>query len=289
MAVQGGSLACFALGSGGPPVLAVHGITSTSATWRPTQRALGDRAALIAVDLRGRGASHALPPPFGLDAHVEDLLAVMDSLGWSRAVLMGHSMGAYIVSRLGARHPERAASVVLVDGGLAVGPPPGSEPVDLDGALGPALARLRMRFPSRAAYLDWWRQHPALAGQDIADEDLEAYANHDLVGVEPELRSSVSEEAVRADGADIMTGGGPADQLAVPAKLLVAPRGLLDEPRPFQPPELVRQWAAASPDRRAAIEVPDTNHYTLALGARGAAAVADAALALAVDLAPPGG
>jgi len=288
--VRGGRLAGYQLCDGdGPPVLAVPGITSTSRNWVAVARRLGDQVRLVALDLRGRGASAELPPPFGLDSHVEDLLAVMDSLGWERVVLLGHSMGAYIVSRLGARHPDRTAAVALVDGGLDVGPPPGSEPVDLDVALGPALARLRMRFPSRSAYLEWWRQHPAIAGQDIADPDLEAYASHDLVGIEPELRSSVSEAAVRADGADIMTAGGPADELTVPAKLLVAPRGLLDEPRPFQPPELVRRWAAGSPDQREAIEVPDTNHYTLALGARGAAAVADAVLGLAADTSPPAG
>lgn len=279
--VRGGRLVGYRLcEADAPPVLAVHGITSTSRNWMAIARRLDGQVCLVALDLRGRGASAELPPPFGLDAHVEDLLAVMDSLGWEQAVLMGHSMGAYIVSRLVARHPQRAAGVVLVDGGLDVGPPPDSEPVDLDMALGPALARLRMRFSSRAAYLDWWRQHPAIAGQDVADTDLEAYAHHDLVGIEPELRSSVSEEAVRADGADVMSAGGQANELSGPAKLLVAPRGLQDEPRPFQPPQLVRQWAADSPDRRQAIEVPDTNHYTIALGARGAAAVAEAVLSL---------
>jgi hypothetical protein len=43
----------------------------------------------------------------------------------------------------------------------------------------------------------------------------------------------------------------------------------------MQPLELVREWAAEDPDRRRAVQVPDTNHYTLILGEAGARAVAE--------------
>ena len=58
--MAGGSLATYRLGatdSQAPLVLAIHGITSSSRTWLATARALGERAALIAVDLRGRARS----------------------------------------------------------------------------------------------------------------------------------------------------------------------------------------------------------------------------------------
>jgi len=45
---------------------------------------------------------------------------VLEHARVERAVLAGHSMGAYAVARLAADHPERAAAVVLVDGGIAV-------------------------------------------------------------------------------------------------------------------------------------------------------------------------
>src|SRR5438094_506793 len=69
----------------------------------------------------------------------------------------------------------------------------------LEAILGPSIERLRMTFPTRDAYLDFWRPHPALQGE--WNEDIEAYLDYDLVGEEPELRSRVSEEAVRGDGA----------------------------------------------------------------------------------------
>jgi lipase len=49
---------------------------------------------------------------------------------------------------------------------------------------------------------------------------------------------------------------------------------MVNDPNPMQPLELVRAWAAEDPERRRAFQVPDVNHYTITLGAAGAAAVA---------------
>jgi hypothetical protein len=63
--------------------------------------------------------------------------------------------------------------------------------------------------------------------------------------------------------------------------LLVAPRGLQDNPEPMQPLELAEAWAAAAPGQRTVVSVPDTNHYTIVLGP-GAGAVAQAMQSAAV-------
>ena len=146
-----------------------------------------------------------------MDAHVNDLLSVLDSLGLERAMLAGHSLGAYIVAQLAVEHPERVGSLVLIDGGLPI---PGSEGADpqqfAEAFLGPALARLQMRFPSRDAYVKWWEEHPAIAAGDIDAGDLRAYAEHDLTGEAPEFRSTVKEAAVRADAGELDLGDGRA-------------------------------------------------------------------------------
>jgi pimeloyl-ACP methyl ester carboxylesterase len=286
----GGHLASFRLGAqrdGAPLVLAIHGITSSSRTWVAVARELGEDAALVAVDLRGRGRSDELPSPFGIDAHVRDMIAVLDHFGLERPIVVGHSLGAFIAARLAARHPNRVRAAVLVDGGL---PPPGTAGGDpqalLESVLGPAVARLRMRFETREAYRRWWRAHPAFAGDDIADADLAEYADHDLTGTEPELRSAVSEDAVRADAVDLFKAR-DAFNLTLPAALLYAPRGLLDDPNPLQPESLVRDWVAAAPDTRRGLEVRDVNHYTIALGATGARAVAEVIRETLRDQSPP--
>ena len=138
-------------------------------------------------------------------AHADDLVAVLDHLGLERAVLTGHSMGAYVATTAATAHPTRWSAVVLVDGGVALPLPHGVDPDDmLAGVLGPALARLEMTFADRAAYHAFWREHPALAEPGAWTADTEAWLDHDLIGTEPELRSSASLEAVRFDGRELL-------------------------------------------------------------------------------------
>ena len=131
-----------------------------------------------------------------------------------------------------------------------------------------------MRFESPQAYRDFWRTHPAFKPPGVSDEDLAAFADHDLVGSPPELRSSVNESAVRADGRELIERGTLADGLEVPATLLRAARGLQDGPDPMVPSASAAEWAAADRGRREVVDVADTNHYTITLGS-GAGTVAD--------------
>ncbi len=258
-------------------MLAVHGITANSRAWLPVARALDGAAELLAVDLRGRGASSALPPPYGMEAYTRDMLAVLDRCAVERAVLVGHSLGAYAVARFAADHPERVRAALLVDGGLTL---PGIEGVDpeafVTAFLGPALARLELAFGTREEYHGWWRSHPAFANADVADEDLIAYADHDLGGEPPHLHSTVARDAVRADAHELSEIGKPAHRLTVPVEMLRAPRGLQNDPGPMIPAELAAAWADADPARRRVGEVADVNHYTIVMGAAGARAVAGA-------------
>jgi pimeloyl-ACP methyl ester carboxylesterase len=277
--VPGGTLATYRLGDApddAPVVIAAHGITGNHAFWPPVVRALGSAARVYAPDLRGRGESRDLPGPFGPAAHAADLVAVADHVGAERAVYVGHSMGAYVTARLAADHPDRVASAVLVDGGLAI---PGSEAVDpqvfVDAFLGPTLARLSMRFASLDDYLEFWHAHPAFADQGIDEDDLVTFARHDLVGEPPELRSAVSEDAVRADAGHILGADLAAGKMQVPTILVQAERGLQDQPQPMVPLEVADAWAADDPGSRRVMPVADVNHYTLVIG-RGAGDVADA-------------
>ncbi len=293
VAVAGGALATYAIQGDGPgpasrdaePVLAIHGITSSSRTWLAVGRELGTRGRLIAVDLRGRAASNELPGPFGIDAHVDDMLAVLDRFDLERAVVVGHSLGAYIAARLAVRHPERIRSLVLVDGGLTIPLEPGADPqAFLESFLAATLARLTMTFPDVWAYRDWWLAHPAIAAGDVAAGDLLEYAEHDLVGEPPALRPSVNPDAIREDGADLFRIT-DARAIDCPATLLCAERGMVDDPNPMQPQALVESWAAQDPERRHALPVAGVNHYTIALGATGARVVAEA-IARAVQRTP---
>jgi pimeloyl-ACP methyl ester carboxylesterase len=279
--VPGGELAVARWGRGHVPVLAAHGITASSMSWRAVARHLDDASmTLWAPDLRGRGASAGVGGPFGLERHAHDLLAVADHLGLDRVVLAGHSLGAFVAVLAAVARPEQVERVVLVDGGLPL--QLAVEGVDpdavLDAALGPAIQRLDQTYPSFAAYEAFWRQHPAFAQN--WSHDIEAFVRYDVTETaDGGLRSRVVADAVRSDGRDLLLGREPIgralDAIRCPVHLLRAPRGMFDEPPVLQPDELVAHWATRIADLSDDV-VHDTNHYTILMGGRGASAVADA-------------
>jgi pimeloyl-ACP methyl ester carboxylesterase len=279
--VAGGSLHVGVAGAppgtaGVPVVLLVHGITGSHRSWTPVTRHLGDAVTVLAPDLRGRGQSAGLAGPYGMAAHAEDLVAVLDHVGCPRAVVAGHSMGGYIVARFAADAPDRLSAAVLVDGGLPLPRPPDIDPdVILAAVLGPSLTRLDMTFPSIEAYRQFWQAHPAFAPLSWTD-DISDYVDYDLgppsqgADGQPAYRSRVSREAVRGDGRDLLDGDGARkalESLPDPAVLLWAARGLQNEERPLLPPEAIADARALLP-HLAVREVPDTNHYFILLGDR---------------------
>ena len=275
--VRDGALRVARWGTGPRVVLGIHGITASAISMRPLARQLGAEFSLVAPDLRGRGQSADLPGPFGIDVHAADCAAVLEQLGSWPAVVVGESMGGFVSVVLAATRPELVERLVLVDGGLPLAVPEGLDPdVVLEAILGPSIERLGRTFPSREAYREFWRPHPAL--QEEWNEDVEAYLDYDLIGEEPDLRSRVSQEAVRGDGratlerVDLLTSS--LEALRCPVVLVRAPRDVMNRPTPLQPDELVAQWREKVPQLKDEV-VEDTNHYTIVFGERGAKTIAE--------------
>ncbi|HWL78337.1 alpha/beta fold hydrolase [Microbacterium sp.] len=255
-------------------VLAVHGVTSSHLAWPFVVEALpGVR--VIAPDLRGRGASAQVEGRAGMDAHADDLAAVLDALDVPQALVVGHSMGAFVSLVFADRHAERVSRLVLVDGGLPLDVPDGMSPDEvIQHVLGPTAERLAMRFGTVGDYLDFWRAHPAFA--DDWTPELERYLAYDLVGEEPELCPATSYETVAEDSIDQNTGTSLADALARlrhPTVFLTAERGLLDQVPALYAAERIPTLLEQHPGLRH-VAVPGVNHYTIVLSERGADAVA---------------
>jgi pimeloyl-ACP methyl ester carboxylesterase len=245
-------------------VLAAHGVTASLMTWLSVARRLDEHICLLAPDLRGRGLSASLPGPYGMAAHVDDLIAVLDHVGAPSAVLMGHSMGAWVVARLAAEHPERAQALVLLDAGLPFHRPddPGAL---LDSAVANSVMRLAITFPSADQYVQGWRAHPAFA--QAWDEDIEAYARYDLVEDGRVARCAASPAAVRADSIEMVlddVNRTALERVVAPVELLRAERGLFDDD-PLIPEDDVQTFTATHPAVRVEM-VPNVNHYTLVMG-----------------------
>jgi pimeloyl-ACP methyl ester carboxylesterase len=105
-------------GGDGFPFLLVHGLSSNCRTWAGVAgrlHELGHPSA--AVDLRGHGQSPKPDGGYDLATMANDLVPVLDGEGFERAVVAGQSTGGNIAVELAARHPDRVAGVVGVDGG----------------------------------------------------------------------------------------------------------------------------------------------------------------------------
>jgi pimeloyl-ACP methyl ester carboxylesterase len=267
--VRGGDLTVGAWGpEGGACLIAIHGITASHLTWQLVADALpGVR--IVAPDLRGRGRSHALPPPYGMQQHADDVEAVVAALGIERAVVVGHSMGAFVAAVFAAQHPHRVAGLVLVDGGVPFALAPGADrAATIASTLGPSLARLSRTFSSLDEYRAFWRAHPAFA--HAWSPSVERYIEYDLVGD----RAATPLAAVAQDSAELF--GSPTVDAALahlPAgtTLLVAPRGLLDQVPGLYAPTALDAWRG----RLRVVTVPGVNHYTIVLAEPGARAVAE--------------
>lgn len=279
VAVDGGDLTVARWGEAHHIVLAAHGITASHQAWATLADSLPDHLSLIAPDLRGRGDSASLPGPYGMGQHARDLAAVLDDAQADRAVAVGHSMGGFVMAAFANLFPDRTEGLVLVDGGPALGDPLPDD-VDIDAVLaqviGPAMDRLARRFPSAEEYRRFWLEHPAFRDSDVDPDRIAAYADHDLHGPEGDLRSKVSADAVRADARDSLVNDqvrSAVADVAVPAVLVLAERGMLDGPEPLYPADAVDALATQT-GRLEIIRVPDTNHYTVCMGPAGAAVIA---------------
>lgn len=198
-----------------------------------------------------------------------DLCRLAQDVGGGRPVaLTGHSMGAYTALRAAALRPELFDRLLLVDGGLPLPVPPGTDlDAVLDTTLGPALARLGRTYETDAAYVDFFRAHPALGPHWNAD--IETYVRYDVTGPGGARRSKVREEAVRHDGRDLLTSAdlfaAGLTGLGVPALLLHAPLGLLGQEPPMLEVSVVARWTGGPVNLPAEL-VEGSNHYTILLG-----------------------
>lgn len=117
-------------GDGGLPLLMLHGRTSNADTFAPCVDALSRRRKVITLDLRGHGRSDAPRErsAYSMDRWLADLRQVVETLGLTRYVLLGHSMGGFVALRHALGDRPGLAGLVMEDSGPGrnphVDPPP---------------------------------------------------------------------------------------------------------------------------------------------------------------------
>lgn len=102
----------------GTPLVLVHGITESLRSWDPLLERLASDHDVLAVDLRGHGESSALAP-YDVLTLASDVHEVVDDVGMENPLLVGHSLGATVVSAYAAMYPCRG--VVNIDQPMRLG------------------------------------------------------------------------------------------------------------------------------------------------------------------------
>jgi len=161
-----------------PVVVLSNSLGATRAMWDPQVPALAERFRVVTYDTRGHGQSPAPAGPYTQDDLVDDLIALLDEVGGSRAHVAGLSLGGMTAMRLAVREPQRVDRLAL----LCTSAKPDPQPF-LDRAatvrsggtapLAPAVAG-RWLTPEYAA------EHPELVAKleaMIASADDEGYAS----------------------------------------------------------------------------------------------------------------
>jgi pimeloyl-ACP methyl ester carboxylesterase len=114
--LHGHRVQCTIAGSG-PVIGLIHGIASTSESWREVVPLLAERYTVVTSDLIGHGRSAKPRGDYSLGAYasgIRDLLAV---LGFERGTVVGHSLGGGIAMQFAYMYPEYTERMVLVSSG----------------------------------------------------------------------------------------------------------------------------------------------------------------------------
>jgi len=97
-----------------PVIVFVHGLAASKEVWASTEQRIADRFGVLSYDLRGHGESDPVDEPCSRSDLARDLVALLDRLGLSSAVLVGHSAGGVVAMQTAVEFPSRVSGLVLV-------------------------------------------------------------------------------------------------------------------------------------------------------------------------------
>lgn len=101
-------------GSGGTPLLMVHGGYGTTTMFGPVPGLLARDRQVVAIELQGHGHTRDTGRPFTWEAFGDDVAGVVRHLGFGQADLLGWSLGGEAVLRCAIQHQELVRKLVVV-------------------------------------------------------------------------------------------------------------------------------------------------------------------------------
>jgi pimeloyl-ACP methyl ester carboxylesterase len=110
---------------GKPVMVMVHGVTDNGLCWTTLTWKLQKDYDIYMLDTRGHGLSDPFTTSDNRETLIKDVVDFVKVMNFNKPILVGHSMGAATVMRVGGEYPELARSIIMLDPGI---PRPGGAP-----------------------------------------------------------------------------------------------------------------------------------------------------------------
>jgi pimeloyl-ACP methyl ester carboxylesterase len=101
--------------SGKPVIVMVHGVTDNGLCWTTLTWKLQNLYNIYMLDARGHGLSDPFTPTDDSETLIKDVVGFIKVMNLQKPILLGHSMGAATVMRVGAEYPDLAKAVIMLD------------------------------------------------------------------------------------------------------------------------------------------------------------------------------
>lgn len=100
---------------GKPVMVMVHGVTDIGLCWTTLALKLQDAYDIYMTDSRGHGLSDPFTASDNSETLIKDVVDFVHVMNFEKPILMGHSMGAATVMRVGAIYPDLAKAIIMLD------------------------------------------------------------------------------------------------------------------------------------------------------------------------------
>jgi pimeloyl-ACP methyl ester carboxylesterase len=152
-----------------PPLVLIHGITSSSLSWNRVGPALADRFHVVAVDLKGHGDSDRPPTGYRHQDQAAEVAGLIAALDLGRPAVVGHSWGGAVALVL-ATSTDLVSRLVLEDPalGFARAEPAGTAERRSQFVASVGLDRERAEAFAEASRMPGWTDEDVAARVDAA-------------------------------------------------------------------------------------------------------------------------
>jgi esterase len=224
-----------------PPLLLLHGIIGSRATWSWLVPELAERFRVLRLDFRGHGTSDRAPGSYTAEGYVADAIAALEQAAGGPCIVVGHSLGGVTAAAITQRRPELLIGAVLEDPPL--------------GAMAPGESSSLQGNPLMDGFRFLRGAIPDMQAAGMAHDDLV-----DVIAATPHASGRTFGDVFVPDGVGSMASSLLEVDASVLDPVLAGETGaFLDPASPFGVPALVIAADPAQPD---AVASPDAAaHY----------------------------